>query len=862
MSETPNAKDALDSLYEIKLRLKNAIRATGSTLTDYEPYSVYPDKVIHMAEKFLDIRNAIKRKRVTISDNETFDVYDIKINQIKSIYELGLGDLYACPEADLGTEPTTGNVKYVIPDGAGLKDGSSWSNAFASIQDAINACTSGDRVYIMQGVYNITSPLELKLNVSVYGGFDPDDKTFAGRKPFFKETKVDCGHLVISAINQTEFDFADGQVVDGIIAYNAMSNAFMTTSKKTLFKHCGAYGCCSLSLGGAGFRNVTAIRCASIKCNANGLGGGGFYANGEYGHYTMCHAVLCHAVSGGGFHLQGDISCEDQPHAINCLSAMCDAIAGGGFYGTGSTTQANGVYTNYGAYISGCVSIECSAANTGGGFGLSFGRELVGCVAIHCTAMSMISTGNYGGGGIYVSNMPNAVDGCMIVGCASGKFGSGIQASSSSVTNCVIINCQTNTGFGALYAEALYENGLYISISNNTIINCQANNTCGGIVVNNRYSGISIDNCPVLANNVVMNCGNPSYYTMFDSNQVSADSQKVARLLNCAGDNEVQSMEGMIVSNTEYKTIGSLESLDFDNTGTFYPRRGLIYLADGSRNAVENGMFGEYQIGESSILKYAGISMRGVSHTIDMWGRTTSNHTPDHDINGVTRPEYTPSIGAYDILPWYRPVVKLALVDGEVAGDAPVFIKYASTSLYPYDETFVSMQPDSSMYSVSGTSLGTDARPWSIITKNSTYKDTIYNYCSELPATKYLTSSDAVQYAQVQNSGIATSGSLDLALSQYIIGGTCVRKAHFFNRYKVISSRTDGLSQFTITKYYYLRVSKDSDAIQESVTTFEMDADTGAVTETHWYEEYAGYMNMSTYKATYNPTDITWIAEY
>lgn len=61
----------------------------------------------------------------------------------------------------------------------GLNNGSSWSNAFISIQNALSASQAGDEIWVAQGIYN--ENMVMKNGVALYGGFDGSEITINGR---------------------------------------------------------------------------------------------------------------------------------------------------------------------------------------------------------------------------------------------------------------------------------------------------------------------------------------------------------------------------------------------------------------------------------------------------------------------------------------------------------------------------------------------------------------------------------------------------------------------------------------------------------------------------------------------------------
>ena len=68
-------------------------------------------------------------------------------------------------------------VRYVKHDAPGLKDGSSWADAYTDLQSALSAASGGDEIWVAAGTYKPTSGADravsftLKNGVAIYGGF-------------------------------------------------------------------------------------------------------------------------------------------------------------------------------------------------------------------------------------------------------------------------------------------------------------------------------------------------------------------------------------------------------------------------------------------------------------------------------------------------------------------------------------------------------------------------------------------------------------------------------------------------------------------------------------------------------------------
>lgn len=89
------------------------------------------------------------------------------------------GHLYYSQNYTLNAAP---GVVYVVPGGAGKKNGGSWANAYAFVNDACNNVSDGTQIWIAQGTYTTGSyqpgafiihqnNLTIPPGVSLYGGF-------------------------------------------------------------------------------------------------------------------------------------------------------------------------------------------------------------------------------------------------------------------------------------------------------------------------------------------------------------------------------------------------------------------------------------------------------------------------------------------------------------------------------------------------------------------------------------------------------------------------------------------------------------------------------------------------------------------
>ncbi|MFP4193100.1 MAG: right-handed parallel beta-helix repeat-containing protein [Candidatus Hydrogenedentota bacterium] len=128
---------------------------------------------------------------------------------------------------------SVGAQVHVVPGGAGDEDGSDWDNAFASLQDAVDAAADdGGEVWVAEGTYELSEPVSWPGDVEGYGGF-PVGGDFDARDPWANPTVLegadigDPGDLSEHAEGAVIFfsgEDSTGNRLDGFRIENAGSN--------------------------------------------------------------------------------------------------------------------------------------------------------------------------------------------------------------------------------------------------------------------------------------------------------------------------------------------------------------------------------------------------------------------------------------------------------------------------------------------------------------------------------------------------------------------------------------------------------------------------------------------------------------
>ena len=219
----------------------------------------------------------------------------------------------------------------------GLRDGSSWKNAFATIGEALAVATSGDRIWVAAGVYSPDGAGGFEIrrdSIEIYGGFSGEEEYLYERNPSVNLTVMrgDGLHSTVTA------DRCAGIRIDGF----TIENGHSTNGAGIAFTG-GATGTLANSI---------------IKGNIATGYGGGVYASAPwygYGGLTLINVEISgnQASTGAGIYNE-----SSKMKILNARVSGNRGIQAGGLYSGGGNPQI------YNSIIRGNVATHGNGSNT------------------------------------------------------------------------------------------------------------------------------------------------------------------------------------------------------------------------------------------------------------------------------------------------------------------------------------------------------------------------------------------------------------------------------------------------------------------------------------------------------------------
>ena len=344
-------------------------------------------------------------------------------------------------------------VIYVDADAtSGANDGSSWTDAFTDLQDALAAAAAGDEIWVAEGTYkptdtgDFTISFQMVVGVALYGGF-------AGTEALRDERDWTVHETILSADLNGDDDpayplndplrmnsdnsyhvvvGASGATLDGftVTRGNAVAGSYSD------MLHCGG------GLRCVGFTELRIQNCVFRENRA--FGGGGLYTAMGVLVLENCTFIENEAIDLGGGAYVEEFS---EVYAQDCVFERNSATGPATFYwyGNGGGMCIWGPDTYYS--LRRCHFIANTALLLSGALDLfhndapslpSDGR-IENCVfAGNVVAGSLHPDGR--GGGIQLNTMSPAITNCVFYGNSATYLGGGIEVmvnSSPTITNSI-----------------------------------------------------------------------------------------------------------------------------------------------------------------------------------------------------------------------------------------------------------------------------------------------------------------------------------------------------------------------------------------------------------------------------------------
>jgi hypothetical protein len=239
-------------------------------------------------------------------------------------------------------------IRYVRAGATGSNNGTSWTNAFTSLQPAIDAIEAlgGGQVWVASGTYKPTTTTDrtisfvMKNNVAIYGGFNGSE-TLLTQRNFKSNVTILSGEIGTSAITDNSYHVitanstvTDSGILDGVQIIRGYDDS----------------GTSAGSVGGGGFFGTSGADPQFRNCvfsgNQVGLSksGGAVFIVGSNSRFINCTFSNNLASTGYG----GAVFAQTfgSPFFINCLFFGNEGASGGGIVSrTGVVSIINSTFS-------------------------------------------------------------------------------------------------------------------------------------------------------------------------------------------------------------------------------------------------------------------------------------------------------------------------------------------------------------------------------------------------------------------------------------------------------------------------------------------------------------------------------------
>jgi hypothetical protein len=179
------------------------------------------------------------------------------------------------------------SVWYVDGDISNSGDGTSWADAFKTIQEGVYAATDNDEIWLKRGTYYLSSQIEIYKAVAIYGGFSGLE-TERNQRDWYSNTTTISGNNYARIFYISANATIDGlTIIDGRARNNggAIYNSYASPN----ISHCKFLDNNAGSAGGAIYNNnANPVITNCIISNNNANYAGGIYNQASSPTITNC----------------------------------------------------------------------------------------------------------------------------------------------------------------------------------------------------------------------------------------------------------------------------------------------------------------------------------------------------------------------------------------------------------------------------------------------------------------------------------------------------------------------------------------------------------------------------------------------
>ena len=325
----------------------------------------------------------------------------------------------------LSCASASGVVWYVSGDIDISGNGTTWPEAFLTIQEAVNAAGEGDEIWLKKGTYSLSAQINIDKAAAIYGGFAGSETQRDQRDVATNVTSIDGQGSVYHCFYITADATIDGLTITGGNA-NGVSpdhtgggiyiyQSFPRITNCIISENTAEYGGGVYNL----YSSPTITGCTFTK-NSTIKSGGGIYNNYDSSPaITDCNFSENSASFSGGGILNSNNS---SPTITNCAFTENSAVWGGGIFNDNSSP----IITN-------CTFSGNSATVSGGGMYIDTSSPTI-------TNCNFSENSAEWGGGIYNEESSPTITTCTFTENSATRSGGAINNNNSSpeMTECLI----------------------------------------------------------------------------------------------------------------------------------------------------------------------------------------------------------------------------------------------------------------------------------------------------------------------------------------------------------------------------------------------------------------------------------------